>query len=77
VGKCGRIIEATGDDIICNMRCACWIDKDTDAYSEYVIFIIFSRQQWLRQCASVLYIYNLSPPLWYFCMYIGSHAKNV
>ena len=36
------------------MRIACWITEATDTLSEYVIFIAFPRQQWLRERASVL-----------------------
>jgi hypothetical protein len=36
------------------MRFACWITKATDTHSEYVLFIAFPRQQWLRERASVL-----------------------
>ena len=43
------------------MRFACWIPKATDTQSEYVIFIVFPRQQWLRERASVLrYMYSTS-----------------
>jgi len=30
------------------MRIACWINKDTDTHSEYVIIIAFPLQQWLH-----------------------------
>jgi hypothetical protein len=40
--------------IIRRMRFACWITKDTDSHSEYVTLIAFSRQQWLRERASML-----------------------
>jgi hypothetical protein len=33
---------------------ACWISKATDTHSEYVIFIAFPQQQWLRERVSVL-----------------------
>jgi len=36
------------------MRFACWIPKDTDSHSEYVIFIAFTLQQWLRERASMI-----------------------
>jgi hypothetical protein len=39
---------------IWRMRIACWIPKVTDARSEYVVFIAFPRQQWLRERALVL-----------------------
>jgi hypothetical protein len=31
------------------MRCACYITKATDTYSEYVILIAFPRKQWLTR----------------------------
>jgi hypothetical protein len=36
------------------MRFACWITKATDTHSEYVIFIAFPQQQWLRERALML-----------------------
>jgi hypothetical protein len=58
------------DNITRRMRCACWITKTTDTHSEYVIVIVFPRQQWLCKCASMLrYTYiaclviNSNPPL--------------
>jgi hypothetical protein len=47
------------------MRIACWITKATDTHSEYVIFIAFTRQKWLRERASLLrytYIASLVLP---------------
>jgi len=54
----GTVGLATDDRIIRCMCCTCWINKATDTYSEYVIFIDFRRQQWLREHASML--------LWYY-----------
>ena len=47
------------DNITRRMRFACRINKAPDTHSEgYVILIAFSRQQWLRERASMLrYIY--------------------
>jgi hypothetical protein len=50
----GRARQATDDNIIWRMRFACWINKATDTYSEYVILIAFPRQEWLRERASIL-----------------------
>jgi hypothetical protein len=36
------------------MRIACWIPKATNALSEYVMFIAFTRHQWLHERASML-----------------------
>jgi hypothetical protein len=36
------------------VRFACWITKVTDIHSEYIIFIAFSRHQWLRERVLVL-----------------------
>ena len=36
------------------MRIACWILKATNTLSEYVIFIAFPWQQWVRERASTL-----------------------
>jgi hypothetical protein len=61
VVKCCTAGEATDDNIIRRMRLACWITKAADTHSEYVILIAFSRQQWLRERASIvrLYVYSL------------------
>ena len=39
---------------IWRMRIACWTPKATNTHSEYVIFIAFLLQQWLRERASTL-----------------------
>lgn len=36
------------------MHIAGWIPKATDKHAEYVIPIVFPRQQWLNLCASML-----------------------
>jgi hypothetical protein len=54
VEKYGTARQATEDNIIRRMCFACWITKATDTHSEYVIFIAFARQQWLRERASIL-----------------------
>jgi hypothetical protein len=58
VEKCGEARQATDDNIMWCMHIACWITKATDTHSEHVIPIAFSRQQWLRESASMLrYMY--------------------
>ena len=37
-----------------HMRIACWITKATDTHSDYKIFIVFPRQKWLQESASIL-----------------------
>jgi hypothetical protein len=54
VEKHGTARQATDDNIIRRMRFACWITKATDTHTEYVIFIAFPRQKWLRERASTL-----------------------
>jgi len=54
LGKYGRIGQATDDNMIPSKRFACRITKTTDTHSEYVIIIVLSRQQWLRERASML-----------------------
>jgi hypothetical protein len=39
---------------ISHMRIACRITTDTNAHSEYVIFIVFQLQQWLQARSSML-----------------------
>ena len=46
--KYGTDGQATYGNIMRRMRFGCWIPKDTDTHSEYVILIAFPRQQRLR-----------------------------
>jgi len=39
------------------MRFTCWITEDTDTHSEYVAFLAFQQQQWLRERVSMLRVY--------------------
>ena len=48
-----RAGQATNDDKIQRMRDAGWITKAANTHLEYVIFIAFSIQQWLRERASL------------------------
>jgi len=50
----GRIRQATDDNIIRCMRISCWITKNKETHSEYIILISFPWQQWLREGASLL-----------------------
>ena len=52
--KYGRARQATDDNIIPRMRCACWIPNATNTHSEYVLLLVFPLQQWLHERASVL-----------------------
>jgi hypothetical protein len=54
VEKCGRARQATDDNLIARMRFTCWITKATDTHWEYIILIVFPRQQWLHECSSML-----------------------
>ena len=51
---CGKAGQATDENIMRRMRIAYWINKATKTQSEYVILIVFARQQWLHEHASVL-----------------------
>ena len=47
------------------MRLTCWMDKATDTRSDYLTFITFQWQEWLRERASTLPLYihiDPSPP---------------
>ena len=52
--KYGTAGLAIDGNIIRRMRFACWIPKDTDTHSEYVIFIVFPRQNLLCEIACML-----------------------
>jgi len=43
------------------MHFAYWTTKATDTHSEYVIFVAFPRQQWLREHASTLTLTFICP----------------
>jgi len=49
-----KATEATDDNIIWRLQFACWISEVTNTHSEYVIVIIFPRQQQLRERTSLL-----------------------
>ena len=58
VGKYGRIGQATYDSVIQCMRFACWTPKATDTHTqEYETTVVFPRQHWLRERASMLRLY--------------------
>ena len=60
------------------MRFVCWIRKAANKHSKYVIFIAFPRQQWFRECPSVLrYTYGACPGV--FCLKSEAevNSKNV
>jgi hypothetical protein len=43
--------------IMRRMRIVCWIAKATDTHPECEILIVFPRQHWLRERASILRFY--------------------
>ena len=57
--KYGRVGQATDENIKRSMRLARRIIKATDTHSEYVIIIVLSRQQQLRERASMLRLFIL------------------
>jgi hypothetical protein len=64
VEKYGMAGKPTHDNVIRRMGFTCWITKATETQSEYVLFIAFSRQQRLREQASMLlYAFIASPVL--------------
>ena len=65
MGKCDTARQATDENTIWRMRFAYWIAKATDTHSEYVILIVFLRQQWLSESASLLRYSTLAALLKY------------
>jgi hypothetical protein len=58
-GKYGTTGQVAEENIIRHMRFACRVNKATETHSEYVIFVAFLRQRWLRERASISrYTYN-------------------
>ena len=56
VKKYSAAWQVTYDDIW-YMSFACWVTKDTDTHSEYVIHITSALQQWLREPTMLSYMY--------------------
>ena len=54
------------------MRIACLITKVTDTHIEYIIFIAFPLQQWLRERASIYVTRTVLALFWY-----SSHKRQV
>ena len=52
------MVQPERPNIIRSMRFVCWITTATATHSEYVISIVFPRQQWLDERASNV-IYTL------------------
>jgi hypothetical protein len=53
VEKYGGVTKATDYNILLRMRIACWITKAANTHYKYIILTAFSRQQWLRERASM------------------------
>ena len=50
----GRVRQDSGDNIIGRMQFACRITKARlQTHTQYLIFIAFPRQQWLRESVSM------------------------
>jgi hypothetical protein len=60
VEKYSTARQATDDNLIRRMRFACWITKATDTHSECVTIVASSKQQWLRESASIYIIHKSS-----------------
>jgi hypothetical protein len=56
VEKCSTARQATDDNIIWHMCIANWVTKATGTYSEYVILIAFTWQEWLCEHTSGLHL---------------------
>ena len=68
-GKYGRARQVTDAYKTERVRFACWMTKATDTHSEYVIFIVVARQQWLRERYSAwryTYFACLVTLIWWF-----------
>jgi len=51
----------------------CWMTKNTETHSEYVVVIVFPRQKWLRERSSVLQYCTL-PVLLNYLMHLLINA---
>ena len=52
-----NVVEQDRPQTTWRTRTACWIPKAIDTHLEYVVFIIFPLQQWLRERTLILYLY--------------------
>ena len=57
MGKHCSAGQATDDSTIRRMRFACWITKNRDKHSEYVILSVFAQQEWLSERARLFHLY--------------------
>jgi hypothetical protein len=64
VEKYGGTKQITDDNMIRRMLFACWIIKAADTHLAYVMHIDFPRQQWLRECTSMLRYTNIACVIW-------------
>jgi hypothetical protein len=78
VEKYGTAKQATDDSIIQWMCIVCWITKDTDTHSEYMILFAFPEQQWLHKCTAMLHVYVhfLSFNITFHHFYVHSKASD-
>jgi hypothetical protein len=60
VAKCVIARQLTDGNIMQRVRFACWLPTATVARTEYGIGIAFVRQQWLRECTSILHYATLT-----------------
>jgi hypothetical protein len=69
----------TDDSIIRRLRVICWIIKDTDTHSEYVILIAYEQQRWLHERLSMLrlYVHCLSCVILYKVGGVTSRPRNL
>jgi len=70
------VVRATDDNIIRRMLFARWIIKATDTHSECVIFIVFLRQRWLRECPSILRCTDFACLVKQQCGHIGMSCEQ-
>jgi len=85
VEKCCRAGQATEDNIIWHMHCACWITKATDTDWEYVMLIAFPWQQWSCERVSLLCFYiiaslvhnNIRSQIWHLPMFNKNMQLNL
>jgi hypothetical protein len=54
VVKFRRGRQAIGDNKIWHLSFTCWINKATDTHPEYLMFIAFPGEQFLRESTSML-----------------------
>jgi hypothetical protein len=61
---CKNVVERGRLQItVWRMHFVCWIPRNTNTHSEYVILTALPLQQWLQECISMLHYTHIASPV--------------